>query len=99
MAGCQLGLFARRRSGMPAVIPLLASLRGLLGRGDQLGDTLSSSSHPSKRSGSLPLVTAVPASGWVPSIQTRISTAAASGSPRTAVPARRCSDGSAGRRA
>jgi hypothetical protein len=40
--------------------------------------TLSSSSHPSKRSGSLPSVAAVPASGWLPSIQRRISTAAAS---------------------
>src|SRR4029453_16709754 len=39
--------------------------------------TLSSSSHPSKRSGSPPSIAAVPASGWMPSIQTRISTTAA----------------------
>src|SRR4030095_1733632 len=39
--------------------------------------TLSNSSPPSKRSGSPPSIAAVPASGWLPSIQTRMSTAAA----------------------
>src|SRR4029453_2687205 len=39
--------------------------------------TLSNSSHPSKRSGSPPSIAAVPPGGWLPSIQTRMSAAAA----------------------
>src|SRR5512132_3006942 len=64
-----------RSSGHPAA-SASSSLEGAAATNSET--TLSSSNHPSKRSGSLPSVAAVPASGWLPWIQRRISTAAAS---------------------